>query len=72
VITPIEPTSHANIVSIAWQGDHEAVVKSLEEQGIIIRTHLDNTEKPYLRISTHCYNTEDEVIRVGEALEGLQ
>ena len=69
VITPADPGHHANIVTFAWEGDPEAIVKALERRNIILRPHQDAAGNHYLRISSHCYNTEEEVLCVGEALE---
>ncbi len=72
VITPHDPARHANIVTFAWQGDAKAAVARLKEQGIVLTAHLDAAGNPHLRVSSHCYNTVQEVLRVGEAVEGLR
>ncbi|GAB4469646.1 MAG: aminotransferase class V-fold PLP-dependent enzyme [Anaerolineae bacterium] len=72
IITPHDPARRANIVTFAWQGDAKAAVARLKEQGVILTAHLDAVGNPHLRVSSHCYNTVQEVLRVGEAVEGLR
>jgi selenocysteine lyase/cysteine desulfurase len=70
VVTPRDARRHAHIVTFRIASDPDAAVHALQANGVILRAHLDTQGNPYLRISSHAYNTVEEVLRVGEVLEG--
>lgn len=68
IVTPVDPSDHAHIVTFAVKGEPSALVKRLEEQGVVLRAHEDVLGNPYLRISSHAYNTVEDVLRAGKVL----
>ena len=62
VVTPREPELSGALLCVR-STDVNAVVRALEEQGIVTSCRDDN-----LRISAHCYNTAEDVQAVLDTL----
>jgi len=72
VITPEDPAHHAHIVTIVWDGDAHTAVDYLRKHGVLLCAHQNREGTWHLRLSSHCYNTQEEILCVGDLLEGVR